>query len=56
MEHYGWNVVNGYLRQGGLRESLPQDAIDAEIRAILLEQSTQGDEAGQGTAPSMGSR
>ena len=56
VEHCGLSVVDGYLRQAGLWESLPQDTIDAEIRAILLEQSTQGDGAGQGTAPLMGSR
>ena len=50
------SLVDGYLRQAGLAESLPQDTVDAEIRAILLEQSTQGDGAGQGTAPLMGSR
>ena len=56
VEHCGLSVVDGYLRQVGMWESLPQDTVDAEIRAILLEQSTQGDGAGQGTAPLMGSR
>ena len=63
IEHLWWNagqpdqacLVEGYIRQAGL-ESLPRDMVDAEIAAILLEQSTQGDEAGQGTAPWMGSR
>ena len=56
VEHSALSLVAGYLRQVGLWESLPQDTVDAEIRAILLEQSTQGDGAGQGTAPLMGSR